>query len=177
MTLLLVIGNCSFAQEKDQVNKRVSSVQQYDSTQYLIINGQVGNFKIGSTPDELYSIFEFEQIELVDLFIEGFYSPAMQVIENDMLSLVAEIDCNKVYRIRIYNELYHTSKNVRVGSSYKELRSQYTISEILVGEGSVYAHIDELNMSFELNLAQDNSDSLTIDNIADDVEISSILVL
>lgn len=172
LTLLLVIGNCCFTQEKSQANKRISSVQQQDSTQYLIIKGQVGNFKIGSIPDELYSIFEFEQIELVDLFIEGFYSPAMQVTENDMLSLVAEVDCNEVYRIRIYNELYHTSKNVRVGSSYKLLRSKYNVSEILVGEGSVYAYVNDLNMSFELNLTQDNSD-----NITDDAEISSILVL
>ena len=101
----------------------------------------------------------------------------MQIIDNERLSIVAEIDCNKIYRVRIYNKLYHTHKNVRVGSTFSTLKSQYTISEILFGEGSVYAYVDELNMSFELGLTQTNSYDLTIDNIDDDVRISSILVL
>jgi len=177
IVILSMLLNSSSALEIQGAFEIQSPNVQQDSTQYLIAKGQVGDLRIGHSADELYSIFEYDQIELVDLFLEGFYSPALKIVDQGRISLVAELNCDKIYRVRVYSERYHTERDIRIGSTFDDLRSHYTINEILYGEGSVYAYVDDLNMSFELDLIPTDSYQITIENIPDGTRISTILVL
>lgn len=183
LIITLALSNSALAQENKQSPDIGSMPKESQTDSYLILKGQIGNFRIGSTPDAFYSEFEYQQTELIDLYIEAVYSPAIQVNDIMGIRLIAEIDCNTIFRVRIYDKLYHTKKGISIGSSLKELKSYYGDVEILMGEGSIYAYIAELEMSFELDITQvinsniDLSKEIKLEGLPEDIEISSILVL
>ncbi len=154
-------------------------------SQFLIKKGQVGNLKIGNSADLIYHEYDFDQTNLVDLFLEGFYTPAIQILNvSGIVEFTAEIDCGKIYRFKVFDEKYHTAEGIKVGSTVSDVVSKFKIqNDILIGETGYFIYSDELKISFELNAIQLRNNNIEIDNsstVADlpkDIEVFAIIII
>ena len=160
---------------------------------FLLSKQKAGLIEIGMTVDNLYSRYKRKSTKLVDLYIEGMFSPALEIYlngkeEETKYSLIAEIGWGSssntnsgfiVSRIQVYDEVLKTEKGIGVGSSLGELRNHYKVNWIDFGEGGFIARINEIDMSFILFLIDIPEEwHMTRDQeiIPDSVKIRSILV-
>lgn len=149
------------------------------SSQDLELTKQkAGEIQIDMHANEIYSSLGKEKTELIDLFIEGMYSPAL-VILNDRSenSLIVELVCDKVWRITVYAKNYKTDKGICVGSTLGDLRKRYRVDSIEVGEVGIFAYVEDLDMSFVLDFTGPLSENFDPSKINSNVRIVKILVL
>ena len=136
----------------------VSTAQE---TSYLLAPGQAGDVRIDSSAQSVYGILPREQRRLVDLELEGYLTPALAVTlpgsETDG-GIVAELwirnGALRVHRIWVSDPVMKTAEGIGVGSTMAELRSTYEVTGIGYGEGAVFAVVESLSMSFELDWRQ-----------------------
>jgi len=146
-------------------------------TEYVLQKGGVNNVTIGMSVNDLYSIVGKENTQLKDLYLEGLFSPAIELVQP---LIICEIECQNIWRIRVYDKSIRTGNGLGIGSTIRELREKYPSSEILEGEGEVFIYIEELKMSFALALNETMAEEREIerlDNIPETVKVSWILVL
>lgn len=145
----------------------------------LLSQHKAGDVTIGMTPDEVYGLVGKENAALVDLYLEGTYSPALVLYDSKKRSqsLVIEIVCEKVWRINVYDQEYKTKMGVGVGSTFGELKKRHKVNSIELGEGNVFAYVEDLDMSFCLDYSKAGYYDLKVDDINDDARILKILVL
>ena len=142
---------------------------------------KVGKVEIGMQADELYGLYPQSALTLVDMRLEGTFSPAFNISQKGKTSLVIELDCDKVWRIQVLSEDYLTDQGIGVGSSYQELRKSHELIEVIAGEGNVAVSTGK-NISFLLNAKQlidskvDLDKPLRLSNIPGHIKISKILV-
>jgi hypothetical protein len=157
-----------------------------------ITRGRVGEIRLGMNPNGIYEVFGKKLTRLVDLQLEGMYSPAIELfkteIQRDNPEIIYELDQNKVWRIQVNSPQYRTDKGIGVGSTFGNLRQVYRIKDpkqIIWGEEGFYgAVVEELGMSFSLDVnntmkpAQIDDFNKTSDlgRIPDNTLIDSILV-
>jgi hypothetical protein len=157
-----------------------------------IARGRVGEIKLGMSPKDIYEVFGKKLTRLVDLQLEGMYSPAIELfktdIQRDNPEIIFELDKNKVYRIRVHSPQYTTDKGIGVGSTFGDLRRVYGIKDpkqIIWGEEGFFgAVVGELGMSFSLDVNKtmkpahlyDFKKTSDLGRIPDDTRIDSILV-
>jgi hypothetical protein len=149
---------------------------------FLLEQHKAGNLTTGTDVDSLYIIYGKQNTKIIDLYLEGMFSPAIEIyigrIESNSPSLVAELQGRKVYRINVYDERFKTQDGIGIGSTLQELKKHYKI-QFLSGEGNFIAHVSELSMSFILDSGppvewyETNDESL----ISGSIKISGILVL
>lgn len=123
---------------------------------FLLSSKKAGNIEIGMEVDYLLKILDKNLIKLVNLNLEGFFSPAFEIYNKEKkLSLVVEIDKFEgkwvVSRITVYDKNYKTKEGISLGSSLSELKAKYKIEHIDSAEGFLYAIVEELGMSFKFN--------------------------
>jgi hypothetical protein len=144
------------------------------SDSFEIQNGRVGRAHVGMTVAEFYSAFDRREIELVDLDLEGTFSPALEVHSNNHLLLTAEIDKRNggwmIFRITVLDRRFHTSRGISVGSTYADVKKAYPGLKILMGEGQQFAFAETESLSFGLNADIRNPPS-------DRSRVTSILIL
>ncbi|MEJ5166784.1 MAG: hypothetical protein WHV67_07130 [Thermoanaerobaculia bacterium] len=121
---------------------------------YLLSNKKAGNIEIGMEVDSLLKILDKNLIKLVNLNLEGFFSPAFEIYDREKkLSLVLEIDKFEgkwiVSRITVYDKNYKTKEGISLGSSLSDLKGNYKIDHIDTVEGYFYAIVEQLGMSFK----------------------------
>ncbi len=131
----------------------------YSQDRYIIKNSCVGEFKIGMPIDELYNKIEKDKTQLVDLFSEGYFTPALKIYLDDnesetSPSLTILIGINEsrfiVDTIYIHSIEYKTPEMIGVGSTLGELRKKYNIDWIDFGEGNLCARIEKIKTTFIL---------------------------
>jgi hypothetical protein len=153
---------------------------------FLLSKHKAGFIEVRMTVDALYQKYDRQSIRLVDLYLEGTFSPALEIYldngKREKPSLVAEIGWEKnwvIRRINVYDQTFKLKSHIGVGSTLGDLRKFYSIDWIGSGEGSVYARVEEVGMSFALestNIPEKwyTTNDLTL--LPGDVKIVSILI-
>ncbi|MCK4233308.1 hypothetical protein KAX75_02700 [candidate division WOR-3 bacterium] len=171
----------------------VSAETPYVKKNFLLSKNKAGRIEIGMTIDNLYSKYNKKLTKLVDLYLEGMFSPALEIYlskeegEENKPSLVAEIGFNSqssknefiVSRINVYDNAFKTEKGVGVGSTLGELRNAHQVNWIEFGESGLIARVNELEMSFVLfliNIPEQWYLTRDMELIPDSVKILSVLM-
>lgn len=153
---------------------------------FLITTGKAGRISISMTIDELYKNYDRKLINLTDLFLEGYFTPALEIYldkKTDKPSLVVEIGWANgwsVSRINVYDKKFHTEKGIKVGSTLKDLRKNYNIEWISSGETHFCAYVQEIGISFLLDsfdIPLDWYKNREMKLIPDSAKIISILII
>lgn len=145
---------------------------------------KVGKIHIGMQADELYGYYDYESLELFDQFLEATFSPAFS-IKNELgeVELVAELDCNVIWRVKVFSADYKTEEGLYIGSTLGDLKKHFMFSEVLRGEGNIVVHSKEKDLSFFLDVYQmdqlgiDLNKKIELSDIPDVVKVTAILVL
>jgi hypothetical protein len=159
---------------------------------FTMARGRVGEIKVGMSPTDIYEVFGKHLTRLVDLQLEGIYSPAIELFntetKKDNPEIIFELSHDKVYRIQVRSPQYRTDKGIGVGSTYGDLRQVYGIknpSQIAWGEEGFWGVvIGGLGMSFRLDVHNTMTATQIIEiyknpdpkRIPDSTKIDTILV-
>jgi hypothetical protein len=128
---------------------------------YLIQAHRVADLEVGMSVDDLYSVYDWYSTNLVDLFFEGDFSPAIEIYLNDEPggepSLVAEVACKEgwiISAIWVYDERFALQEDVGVGSTLGGVRARCGKPSVYLLEGRVLASVSGINPVFELDVDQ-----------------------
>lgn len=165
--------------------------QQSDPNQYILSKGKAGVIEIGQTIDDLYEHFDRSATRLVDLQLEGSFSPAIEVYfdssNQKKPSFIAEIRWWRevgwaVGRITIKDDTFKTEKGIGIGSTFGEILQFYKVTSVSAGESPyLFAIVRELGMSFQLDITYQDMPSQwrrtkDLNLIPKDSKVRSILV-
>ena len=125
--------------------------------------GRAGAIEVGMAIDRVYELVPRNKTELVDLFQEGMFSPALILhvdgspVARPIVARIRESFCNDftIDGIQIYDPRYRTAEGAGVGSSFADLRRLYG-ARIGNGEGPV-AFVPKLSMAFQLSEPSERS--------------------
>src|SRR5262245_902336 len=127
--------------------------------EFLLTKQRAGAVVIGMTIDDLHVLHKPSSTKLVAHYPEGMFTPALEVyLEGDtnktIPSLLIEIDKNRdwiVENIKVNDARFRTDKGIGVGSTLGAIRKAYAVKWIGFGEGALYANVEDINMTFELD--------------------------
>ena len=104
---------------------------------FLLGEQQVGDILIGSTVNEVYRRYGKENTRLVDLNLEGSFSPAIEVdiegCRSGSPSLIVEYTWWReigwgVRRVRVRDPRFRTREGAGIGSTFGELKRWYSVT-------------------------------------------------
>lgn len=152
-------------------------------TDFQLSQQKAGLFEVGISTGQLFEKYDRKLTKLTDLKIEGKYSPAIAVFLSDegfnKPALFAEIDNGKIFRFHVYNARFKTNDGIGVDSTLGDIRKSYNIDAIGYAEGKIYALVDSLEMSFEINYADIPKKCIEAEDytlVPDSAAIVSVLV-
>ncbi len=135
---------------------------------FLIASGAAGPVRVRMAVEEIYNVYSRDQIKLVDLDLEGMFSPALKVESGGRSLMTAEITCSRsgwsIFRIRVEDARFHTHEGIRVGSTLAELKKAYPDLKLYADEGGV-AYVKSQNLSFTFGSNPSKSDKSRVTSI------------
>lgn len=158
--LYLCFSGMGFAQEKS------------DRIDWTLEPGRVGNLKLGMKVDTVYTLFDFEQIEIDDLQLEGHATPALKIFyeNSETPTLVAEVKQKSelvIDKIHVLDARFHLASKIGIGSTLADLRKNHKVSWIhFCDRGHLCARVDDLKMLFKLDLREPPTEWLQTENMA-----------
>lgn len=157
------------------------TVQQYD-----LRPGRAGQIRVGMPADSLKMMVPAENLKPTELELEGEKYQAYEIRNanaGNQLLLLAEENCkNKsctLFRLRILSPKFSTKENIRVGSTFGEVKKAYPLSFVGVGETDFVAVSEKQRMSFTLDIAKFPPKPLyriKTEDIPDDTPVTSIFL-
>jgi hypothetical protein len=121
---------------------------------FLLARNRVGNVIIGMPESAIYRVYPRQITRQVDLRLEGFPTPAVQVFLTDRRhpSLVIRLDgpARGVYGVEVMDSRFKTASGIGVGSSFGQLRKARKQLSFVSGEGTIGASAEDLGMTFSL---------------------------
>lgn len=122
---------------------------------FVLARNRVGNVIIGMPESAIYRVYPRQITRKVDLQLEGFPTPAVQVFlteDRQHPSLVIRLDgpVRKVYGVEVMDSRFKTARGIGVGSSFGQLRKTEKQLSFVSGEGTIGASAEDLNMTFSL---------------------------
>ena len=154
---------------------------------FLLSKNKAGEIEIGMTIDALHKKYEPRLTKLTAQYPEGMFSPVLEIYLNGKLqnvepSITVAIDKEKdwiVGGIRVKDKRFKTSKGIGIGATLGEIRKTYKVNWIDFGEGSLFANVEDLGISFELDFSNPSDKWYQTRNqslIPDSVRVVSINV-
>ena len=142
------------------------------STSFLLAPGRAGALEIGLPVDSVLRVFGRDRVRLVDLQLEGHFTPAIELVLVDsratpaLVAPIREVPCGEfaVYGMSVYDPRFRTREGVGVGSTIGELRRAYDVR--LNREEGHSVVVPALRMTFEINGTR----------FADSVRVTSVWV-
>jgi hypothetical protein len=126
-------------------------------TDFLLSKHKAGRLTIGMSVDEVFEVYSRDDIDLVDLNLEGGFTPALEIYieggHDNGPSLQAEYtlkDWWVIWRITVPDDRFRTEEGIGVGSTMGDIREHYKVSQAGVGEGGIGVYVAELEMGFGL---------------------------
>jgi hypothetical protein len=121
---------------------------------FLLSAGRAGPFEIGDSIDDVYRRVGRERVALVDLFKEGFFSPAIEIRLPDapaspaIVADIREWPCGdfSIWGMDVRDSRFRTRDGFGVGSTVGELRRVYRVQASHAEGESVF--VDALKLSF-----------------------------
>jgi len=128
--------------------------------EFLLTKQRAGAVVIGMTIDDLHAMHKPSSTRLVAHYPEGMFTPLLEVYlkgdtNKSIPSLLIEIDKNSdwiVGNIKVNDARFRTDKGIGVGSALGAIRKAYAVKWIGFGEGPLCANIEDINMTFELDI-------------------------
>ena len=132
-----------------------------EKTTFLVTKTSVGSLKKGMCVKDIFDIVSKDQIKKTIDYddYENYYDDYQYFDEFKihLLTLTPAIqnDINsKINRILILDKRYRTSKNIGLGSTYKDLKNNYTITSYNPDMEHIILTVSELNASFSIHKNQ-----------------------
>ena len=126
-------------------------------THFTLARGRVGRLTIGMTVDDVIALFGDQRVKQVDLQLEGMPTPALEIrlgnVSAAKASLVAELVSptdNRIWRVKVFDRRFATSDGLGIGSTLGQILARHSV-RMGVGEGSVGAIADDLQMTFDFS--------------------------
>jgi hypothetical protein len=132
----------------------------FGQDEFLLAKQRAGAVVIGMTVDELHAIHKPSSTKLVANYPEGMFTPMLEIYlgagaNKTTPSLLIGIDKDRdwiVDSITVKDARFRTDKGVGIGSTLGAVRKAYAVSWIRFGEGPLCANVQDLNMTFELDV-------------------------
>lgn len=123
---------------------------------FILSKGSAGPVQIGMEVDTLYAKIGRHATKLVDLQVEGFFTPALEVYldtgQRTKPALVVRLGRSfAVSSITVYDPRFRTEEGIHVGSTLGDLRKEYGIDWVGFGDGPLCARANKLGMTFALD--------------------------
>ena len=152
---IIASGSVVLSLATNEQQRSATTTQQ--QTHFTLARGQVGQLKIGITADEVIALFGNQRVKQVDLQLEGLPAPALEIrlgnVSAAKASLVAELFPpaeNRVWRVSVFDRRFKTAAGLGIGSTLGQIRARHKV-RIGVGEGSVGAFAEDLQMTFDFS--------------------------
>src|SRR5436190_13414245 len=133
---------------------------------FRLTPGRAGSFEVGVAIDRVYEIVPRAKTQLVDLLLEGHFSPALVInvdgspVERPLVARIREWPCNEfvVEGLTVNDPRYRTPDGIGVGSALADVRRHYAVSRSF-GEIGPVAVADRISMTFVLS---EDSEAATV---------------
>jgi hypothetical protein len=129
-----------------------------ESGAFLLLPGRVSELEVGMLVDDLYERVGRSETRLVDLFYEGFFTPAIEVdlpaspVSPALVALIRQWPCPSftVSQIRVNDPRFRTPEGIGVSSTLGEVRRAYAVT-LSRAEGD-RALAASIQMSFDVSV-------------------------
>lgn len=118
---------------------------------------RAGEIAIGMTIDDLHTRYEPSSTKLVATYSEGMFAPILEIYgeaRRGRPQFVIGIDKDRAWvvdSIQVNDARFRTANGIGVASTIGDIRKTYAVKWIDFGEGPLYANVEEMGMSFELD--------------------------
>jgi hypothetical protein len=150
------------------VSLAAQDTQAPSKSPFVLERGRAGQFEIGMTVDEVYTVAGRDNVRLVASHRGAESRPALEIRISGFTAVAAltvPLDriCGPlaVWGIEVHDPRFRTSNGLGVGSTLGEVRRLYRTANVVGIDTDDGAHvaISDLNLWFELNLARTFTDS------------------
>jgi hypothetical protein len=127
------------------------------ASEFLLTPGRAGQLEVGLSIDEVYRIVGRERTQLIDLYREGMFDPALEIrlqgstVQPAMIVPVREWPCSawSVQGIDIRDPRFRTAEGIGVGSTLAEVSRTYAVT--VSNEEGPHAWAEAIQMVFGLD--------------------------